>query len=135
MLDYNIRRAFIFAPATPCIGLVVVLSGMDMRIAWLILLYSIPVSYGATFLVGIPIITIFKNANKSVFVAALIGACSGAIIFYFYSLFFAWLIDSSTDTMNTFIQCIWGAVLGLLVAIPFGIISRFPVWSKGKTNE
>jgi len=51
----------------------------------------------------------------------------GAVVFYVFGFGFSALMDSSKSMVPSFSELMYGAALGILVALPFGLIAGYPI--------
>jgi hypothetical protein len=84
--------------------------------------YSALVAYLGLFLVGLPIAKALKHLGYlNVPAIAFLGVLAGVLIFYAFMLLFGVLLGSSA--VFGIKQLAWGAALGFVVAVAFGVIS------------
>jgi len=88
----------------------------------LVIIVSASCAYLALFVIGIPIYWILKRRRMlSLLTLSIAGAVSGALAFEFFLYLFAVMMKS---TPGVFVSALaWGASLGFLVALTFGLIA------------
>lgn len=122
--------AFIFAPLPPSVFFLFALHLTDPRLAAFVLLFSISFSYLPCFLLGRPIVKFLERRNSlSVMSMTLCGALFGTVIFYIFGFVIAAVLGSPKGIVPTFGEMVSGALLGISVALPFSLISGFPLFS------
>jgi uncharacterized BrkB/YihY/UPF0761 family membrane protein len=132
MLVTRQRLAFALAPALPALYFLVVLyptsSGDTGRnYVVLMLLIALSVSYLSCFLLGAPLISFLKRKRHlNTIYLSIGGAVLGAVVFYIFGFGFSALLDSSRSMVPSFSELVYGAALGVLVALPFGLIAGYP---------
>ena len=133
LLNKREWMAFLLAPLVPAVFfvLIFVISGSGFDIfAFLI---SVPFSYVPCFLFCISAMKILRARGKlSVANVALCGVVLGAAVFYLFRFVFSFMLGSSADFIPAVSELIWGALLGLSVALPFGLMAGFPFFSSGR---
>ena len=127
------RVAFALAPALPALFYFILLeytSSGDTGGVWDILIFAIAisVSYVSCFLLGAPLISFLKRKQHLNLVYLSVGgAVMGAVVFYLFGFGLAATLDSSRTVMPYLFELTWGAALGMLVALPFGLIAGYPL--------
>ena len=92
-----------------------------------IILLSLPVSYAVCLLLDIPMYFFLLNKKLlNIVNVVTIGAIAGAIVFYIWGFGFAALLGSSKNVIPSLSELFWGAALGVMVALPFGLIAGLP---------
>lgn len=122
--------AFLVAPVFPVLFSLYEYGDIESGngVSLLIVLIAFPVSYGASLLVGLPMIKILRRKQLLNIVTVTIGgAIFGAIAFYLFGFLFAALLESSRPVAPNTFELLYGAMLGVLVALPFGLIAGYPV--------
>ncbi|WP_227818274.1 hypothetical protein [Nitrogeniibacter aestuarii] len=97
-----------------------------------ILGFAVPVSYLATLLVGLPLTRLLKKKNRlnlQFLVAG--GTLMGTMVFYIFSVFLGLLLTSSPVLEFSTYAALFGAVLGLLVSLTFGLVAGITWRSSG----
>lgn len=127
-----IRRklAFLIAPLFPSIFLLFAFNLADLRQAIFVLIFSIPFSYLPCLLLGIPLARYLEKRNSlSVVTVTLCGAIFGALVFYGLGFVISTVLGSKENSVPILRQLASGALFGVSVALPFSLISGFPLWS------
>lgn len=132
MLVTRQRLAFVLAPALPALYLLVmpiltksVYTGRHD--VFLVLLISLSVSYLSCFLLGVPLISFLRrNRFLNTIYLSVSSAVLGAAVFYVFGFGFSAVLDSSKSLMPSLSELFYGAALGVLVALPFGLIAGYP---------
>lgn len=94
--------------------------------------FGFSVAYLATLLIGYPFTCLLKKVNRlnlKFLVSG--GALMGAVVFYIFSLFLGLLLTSSAGMGFSMYEALFGAVLGLLVSLSFGLVAGMPWRSSG----
>jgi hypothetical protein len=122
--------AFLLAPLFPVVffELVFIMSGSGLDV--FALLFSVPFSYVPCFLFCVSVMRILRARGMlSVTNVALCGVVLGAAVFYLFRFVFSAMLGSSADVVPAVSELVWGALLGLSVALPFGLIAGFPFFN------
>lgn len=124
------RLAFLIAPLFPSLLLLFVFRLTDIRLAALVLLLSIPFSYLPCFLLGIPLTRYLGRRNSlTVITVTLCGMLFGVLVYYGAGFAIATVLGSQKYFVPTLMDWAPGALFGFLVALPFSLISGFPLCS------
>lgn len=125
-----IRRklAFLFAPLFPSIFLFFSLHLADVRQAIFVLFFSVLFSYLPCLFLGIPLTRYLEKRNSlSVVTVTLCGALFGMIVLYGLGLVISVVLGSQGNSAPALMELASGALLGVSVALPFSLISGFPL--------
>lgn len=123
----RMKLAFLLAPIVPSLFMVVLLYSSGYKAVILALMFSIPISYFSCFVFGFPIISYLKKKQRlNIINIVLSGALLGAIVFYIFGFGFSALLDSYRHPLPNLVELVSGAVLGISVALPFGLIAGLP---------
>lgn len=80
------------------------------------------VSYLGTFFIGLPLVIYLRNKNKLSFPRlAVCGGISGIAVLFLTSVALAAFLDSITSF--TWQSLVWGAAMGLIISLTFGVIA------------
>lgn len=91
-------------------------------------------SYAGMFFIGLPAILILRHFGQlNLVTLALVGICGG-ILTFFCSLTILGLLLGSSAAFGT-VQVLWGATLGLAVALSFGAIAGITIRSTGPVQR
>lgn len=102
----------------------------------LVLLFALSVSYLSCFLLGAPLISYLRRHRVlNTIYLSIGGAILGAVVFYVFGFGFSALLDSSRSLMPSAGELFYGAMLGVLVALPFGVIAGYPLVGATKDSE
>lgn len=97
----------------------------------LVAVFSTVIAYVGTLVIGLPVVYGLRRARMlNLLSLALAGAAAGMIIFFVFSLFFGFLLNSSAPF--EFLQALWGGALGLLVSLAFGALAGITWRSSGR---
>lgn len=135
------RIAFALAPALPAVFLLVVphltnSAYTGRHTAALVLIIALSVSYLSCFLFGAPLIFILRRNRKlNTVYLSIGGAVLGAVVFYVFGFGFSALLNSSRNLVPSVGELFYGAVLGVLVALPFGLIAGYPLFGAGGESK
>ena len=127
------RLAFAMAPALPALWIFIFLEYTNPGASggvWEILIFAIAlsVSYLSCFLLGAPLILFLKNKRHLNLIYITIGgAMLGGVVFYIFGIVLAMTLNTPRTMVPYLFELIWGAALGILVALPFGLISGYPL--------
>lgn len=128
--------AFLFAPLVPSLYLVSTLDGLSQRWMVFVLIISILFSYLPCFFLGSFVVGLLKKLDSlNTLNVALCGALFGMVVFYLFGVFISIILGSSKSMTPTFWEMMTGALLGISVALPFGLISGFPMFGSTKEEE
>lgn len=123
--------AYLLAPLIPTI--IVVLLDEIFRhdkagsATLLIALFSLPLSYLACLLGGSLLVYILNKMKALCLGYMLLGGfILGAVAWYFIGYLIAFLLESDRDLVPALLDIIGGGLLGVSVALPFGIIAGIP---------
>jgi hypothetical protein len=120
-------RAFLLAPLIPVVFFVLVFMASGYGFDFFALLISVPFSYVPCFLFCVSVMRILRARGMlTVTSIALCGVVLGAAVFYMFRFFLSAMLGSSADLVPGVSELVWGALLGLSVALPFGLIAGFP---------
>jgi len=127
----RMRLAYILSPILPSVLFAAVFGLSETRILAFMLVFSIPLAYIPCFLLGAPYISFLKRKKAlSTFNLSLGGVLIGAVVFYVFGLIFSGTLGSPRGVLPSFHELFSGAVLGLLVALLFGVIAGLPFFKK-----
>lgn len=119
--------AFLIAPLVPSIFIYMVSGDIGKNWLILMLLYSILFSYIPSLLFGIPLVSWLKKKHRLNLVnVVMYGAVTGIMVFYAFRFVLAAMLDSSASLVPGISDLIWGALLGVFVALPFSLIAGIP---------
>ena len=125
--------AFIFPPLLPSLFFVFSLHLSDFKIVALVLVFSLSFSYLPCILFGIPAVKFLEKRNSlSVVNMSLFGTLLGMVVFYIFGFVISMMLGSPKNIVPTFGDMMSGALLGISVALPFSLISGFPLFNSGK---
>ncbi|MFL1456375.1 hypothetical protein ACJO5Y_18190 [Marinobacter sp. GN3S48] len=136
----NKRRlwlASITAPLTPVVAVTLVPMFFTQGQAfgnWLpvVILLGLFTSYLGAFVLGLPLVFLLERFGRLNLVAlALAGAASGALIFSCFLYFLGLMLGSQSNI--GFTEAVWGAGLGLMVAVPFSLVAGITSAGKGRS--
>lgn len=128
--------AFIFAPLLPSLFFVFALHLTNARLAAFVLVFSLSFSYLPCVLFGIPAIKFLERRDSlSVVNMSLFGALLGMVAFYIFGFVISMLLGSPKNIVPTFGEILSGALLGISVALPFSLISGFPLFASRKNRQ
>lgn len=132
----RLRNAYLIAPIVPSVILLVGFRLFDVRVFKFMAFFSVPVSYIACLLFGMPLISLLKKKHKlNLLNLAVAGAVIGILVFYLFGIGFAAIMGSQVSFTPDAIQLLWGAGLGLSVAIPFGLIAKLPLFVQSRETK
>ncbi len=124
------KLAFVVAPLFPSIFLLLVFRVADIRLAAFFLLFSIPFSYLPCLLLGIPLTRCLgRRKSLTVITVTLCGMLFGVLVYYGAGFAIATVLGSQKYFVPTLMDWAPGALFGFLVALPFSLISGFPLSS------
>lgn len=129
MTPKRLKLAYLIAPIFPVLlSLLFFQNENSARYSLLILIFSIPVSYLSCLLFGLPLISFLKKFEKlTILNISISGAILGSIVFYLFGFVFSYFLGSTPSTILPSIsELFFGAILGVSVAFPFGVIAGFP---------
>ncbi|WP_308366717.1 MULTISPECIES: hypothetical protein [unclassified Microbulbifer] len=133
MNNKRIILAFVFAPLVPTIYFLGFMEPVGKNVILMLLVYSICFSYLPTLLLGLPLVSYLRKVHRLNLVNVVaIGAAGGMIVFYVFGFVFSAMLDSSKSVTPAISELIWGAILGMSVAIPFSLIAGIPL--SGRDN-
>lgn len=122
------KMAFLLSPIFPAIFFIIAFKSTHINTILLTLLFAIPFSYISCIIFGMTLLSYFRKKEcLNAINISLSGAVLGALVFYIFGFAFAAFLGSSKDMIPTLSELIGGALLGLLVAIPFCIIAGIPL--------
>ncbi|WP_158014516.1 hypothetical protein [Ralstonia solanacearum] len=125
--------AFLFAPLFPSIFMLFALQLTDPKIAVFVLLFSFSFSYLPCLLLGIPLVRFLEGRNAlNVINMTLSGVLAGVLVFYGFGFAISVVLGSTKSIVPTLGELVSGALLGFSVALPFSLISGFPLWREKK---
>ena len=113
--------ATVFAPLiVPAVFVAFQLFAADNYAAmFLVAFFSTATAYVGTFVIGLPVFYGLRRARMlNLLSLSLAGVAGGVIMFFVFSLFLGFLLESSAPF--EFLQALWGGALGLLVSLAFG---------------
>lgn len=132
----RMKLAFIFSPLIPVIYMLLLpwISGNGYSgryYAAFVFIFSLPVSYLATYAIGLPIIRILKKWDLlSVLNVTISAAIVGATVFTIFSYGFSRFLGSSVSSDDYIHLLISGGLLGAFVGLTFGVIAGLPLMSQ-----
>jgi len=132
----RLRLAFLVAPFFPTLYFLVMpyLTNTAYTGRYdivLVLLFSLPISYISCFLLCRLLISFLKKIRQLNIVSfSFGGAAIGLVVFYIFGFGFAAFLNSSRNIMPNIEELLFGALFGVLIALPFGFIAGFPFFSK-----
>lgn len=128
--------AFIIAPILPSLFFLVALHPSSVRLAAFMLVFSVPFSYLPCFLLGLPLMRFLeKRHSLNTLMLTISGALLGIIVFYIFGFVLSGVLSSSKGIVPGVGELGWGAALGALVAISFGLIAGFPLFKSGAAAQ
>lgn len=131
MRDKRVVLAFLIAPLIPSILLYVVAGDIGKNWVIMMLLFSVFFSYLPSLLFGIPFVLWLQKKNRFNLINVMIfGAVAGMMVLYVFRFIFAAILDSSASLVPGISDLIWGAILGISVALPFSLIAGIPMKKK-----
>lgn len=138
MSDTRTILAALLAPAVP--GIIALFEYGDIEsggsASLFILLIAFPVSYGASAMFGLPMVAYLRNKRRlNVITVVVCGSILGAIVFYLFGFILAALLGSSRDLLPAFDELMYGAALGVLVALPFALIAGYPLTGSAQERD
>ena len=125
----RIRLAYALAPAMPsCLYAALLVFENSSREIPSILFFSLPVSYAACLLLGLPLVPALRRLRCLNLVCVALGGAGLGILVWFGVLgaLAPWL-GSHFGELAGSSDLAWGAVFGLSVALPFGLIAGYPL--------
>ena len=134
MTEQRFQIASLVAPSTP--ALLVFIGDQTQSFQWNFLIVGLALltGYLGFFIVGYPLIYLLRRTGfLSLPVLMLSGPVIGVLVFYFFLLFLSFLLGSSASFGLSAI--IWGAGLGLCVALSFGLIAGITWRSSGTPQK
>ena len=129
MRSTRLKWAYLIAPMLPSLlSLLVFKNEINVRYSFLVLIFSIPVSYLSCILFGLPLVSFLRKKEKLTIVNISVGgAILGSIVFYLFGFVFSYFLDSTPlSILPNLSDLIFGAILGVSVALPFSVIAGFP---------
>jgi hypothetical protein len=91
------------------------------------LLIALSVSYLSCFVFGAVLISFLRHKRHlNTINLSIGGAVLGAVVFYIFGFGFSALLDASKSMVPSSSELLYGAALGVLVALPFGLIAGYP---------
>ena len=133
MIENRTKLAYLIAPIFPALYMLAMpyFSGSHysgLHDTLMVLLFSLPISYLSCFFLGFPFVRFLKNRKYLSLVNVVAGgAVLGMFVYYIFGYGFSAFLDSSMSSVSHVSVLMWGAVLGVLVALPFSIIAGFPI--------
>lgn len=125
--------AFLLAPLIPAVFFVLIFIVSGSGFDFFAFLISVPFSYVPCFLFCVSAMKILRARGMlSVTNIALCGVVLGAAVFYLFRFVLSAMLGSSADVVPAVSELVWGALLGLSVALPFGLIAGFPFFKFGR---
>ncbi len=125
--------AFLLAPLFPSIFLLFALRLTDLRQAVFVLFFSVLFSYLPCLLLGIPLTRYLEKRNSlSVVTVTLGGTLFGILVFYSLGFVISVVLGSQKGAVPALRELLSGALFGFSVALPFSLISGFPLCSTKK---
>lgn len=122
------RLAFILAPLFPSIFFLFAFHLTGPRWSAFVLLFSLSFSYLPCWVLGAPLIRFLqKRESLSTVNISLCGALFGIVVFYVFGFVISAVLGSSKSIIPSLGELIFGALLGISVALPFSLISGFPI--------
>lgn len=129
----RIKIAYVLAPMFPTLFLLVVsyVGGLSaFQFTFLIVLFSLTVSYLSSALLGFPFVKFLRKRKALSFTTVVTGgALLGVFVNYLFGFGFSALLDSSMSSMprdGVLMSGAWGAAFGVMVALPFSLIAGLP---------
>jgi len=135
MDDRRLILATVFAPLiVPAVFLAFQLLSADNRSAiFLVAFFSTATAYVGTLVIGLPVVYGLRRARMlNLLSLALAGAAGGVIMFFVFSLFLGFVLESSAPF--DLLQALWGGTLGLLVSLAFGALAGITWRSSGRPD-
>lgn len=124
----RITLAFLMAPLVPSIYFLSMMDFASKNTIVMMLFYSLSFSYLPTIFVGIPLLLVLGRAGHLNILNVVIGgAIAGMIVFYVFGLVFMAMLGSAGNIAPSISGLIWGAISGISVALPFGLIAGIPM--------
>ncbi|WP_157462078.1 hypothetical protein [Chitinimonas koreensis] len=129
----KITLAFVLSPLFPVAYMLIMpyLSGGAYQGRYdvlLVLLFSLPTSYISCLLLGLPLVRALRKRSALTLVNVVGGGVVlGMIAYYLFSWGFAAFLGSSIELTAQAEVLVWGAILGVMVALPFGLIAGLPL--------
>lgn len=134
MTEQRFRIASLIAPCIPVLFIFFVLVDFETpSFQWNFLFvgFALFIGYLGFFMVGFPLIYILRrNGFLSLPMLMLSGLVLGVLVFYLFWLLLGFLLGSSVPYELSAI--LWGAALGLCVALSFGLIAGITWRSSGR---
>lgn len=135
MRVFNKREwiAFLLAPLFPVVFFVLIFMTSGSGLGVFAFLFSVPFSYVPCFLFCVSVMRILRARGMlSVTNVALCEAVLGAAVFYLFRFVLSAMLGSTAGVIPAVSELVWGVLLGLSVALPFGLIAGFPLFSLGR---
>jgi hypothetical protein len=133
MTEHRFQIASLMAPCTPALFVFIGFLTQSFQWNFLIVGLALLTSYLGFFIVGYPLIYLLRRTGLlSLPVLMLSGLVFGVLVFYLFSLFLGFLLESSAPFGLS--ATLWGALLGLCVALSFGLIAGI-TWHAGGTPQ
>lgn len=131
------RLAYTLAPALPALFFLIWLNPFNSAIAIISVLFvSLAVSYSSCFLFGLPLIPYLKRKQRlNIIFISIGGAVLGMVVVYVAGFGVAATLGSTKSVIPELSELLWGAALGLLVALAFGLIAGYPLTGTANGSE
>ena len=132
------KLAYILAPAFPTLYMLVMpyISGSaytGRHDILLVLLFSLPISYLSCLLFGFPLIAFLRRKDfLNLINVVACGAVMGMLIYCLFGYGFSAFLDSYVSNVSLVKVLLWGAILGVMVALPFSLIAGIPLINQRK---
>ncbi len=125
------------APVTPIVVVILVPALLTQGQAYgnalpMAILFGLLTSYLGTIALGVPQFLMLQRFGRLNLTAlSLAGAASGVLVFSCFLYLFGLLLDSQVSIGAT--EILWGAGLGVMVAVPFSLLSGITNAGKGRS--
>lgn len=129
----RLRAAFIIAPLVPTLyfAYMIYFAGSDnsgSTLKSMVILFTLILSYLACLVIGRGAIRFLNRRNMLTLpFVVLVGCCGGILVWYFFGYLIGFILSSERSLIPSIVDILWGAVLGVSIALPFAIIAGFPI--------
>jgi len=125
----RITLAYVIAPITPSVLFAAMFQITEPKMIALMLVFSLPFSYVPSIFLGIPFVAFLSRKDKlSILNLLWASAALGSVVFLLFGLVFASVLESSAGAGTSLRLLVSGAVIGLIVAVTFGLIAGLPFY-------